>query len=311
MTAGFRKLKEPVTTGSMQKKIVIPSIQQVENVQAGFLFVSDDYHIKNWSFDFSGETKKSKGYNDCFCFTMVRNGKFLFDVFRTNYSMHTGHIIIEKADFEYGLRPASGICTIFNFTEGFYRQLLSDYNLQHSFFFSNKNLLSILVQSNPETEYLHHRIIQAAPAAGKLEMDNLVFELVNRVVQLITNTEPNTPLDGILLKFHLGTVEKAKAYMTENFYRDIALKDIAASANVSMFHFGRIFKQITQFTPHQYLTGIRLKHAELQLKNSSVPVKEICYSSGFSNAEYFSSAFKKKYCISPVEFRISNGRIRN
>jgi len=291
----------------MQKKIVIPLIQPVENIQAGFLFVSDDYHIKNWSFDFSNQTIKSKGYNDCFCFTMVRHGKFLFDVSKTMYSMHTGHIIIEKADFEFGLRPASGICSIFNFSEGFYKQLLCDYNLRHSFFFSNKNLLSVLVQSNPETEYLHYRILQAAPTAGKLEMDNLVFELVNRVVQLITNTEPNSPLDDILLKYHLGTVEKAKAYMTENFYRDIALKDIAASANVSMFHFGRIFKQITEFTPHQYLTGIRLKHAELLLKNSMAPVKEICYSSGFSNAEYFSSTFKKKYRISPVGFRLSNG----
>jgi AraC-like DNA-binding protein len=290
----------------MQKKIVIPQIEPVENIQAGFLFVSDDYHVKNWLFDFSNQRTKSTGYNDCFCFTMVRNGKFLFDVSKTMYNMHTGHIIIEKADFEFVLRPTSGTCTIFNFSEGFYRQLLSDYNLQHSFFFSNKNLLSVLVQSNPETEYLHYRILQVAQTAGKLEMDNLVFELVNKVVQLITNTEPTAPLDAILLKYHLGTVEKAKAYMTENFYRDIALKDIAASANVSMFHFGRIFKQVTDFTPHQYLTGIRLKHAELLLKNSTTQVKEIGYSSGFSNPEHFSSTFRKKYQVSPVEFRLRN-----
>jgi AraC family transcriptional regulator len=291
----------------MQKNIPVPLIHPVENVQAGFLFVSDDYHVKNWSFDFSGQTTKSKGYNDCFCFTMVRNGNFLFDVSKTMYSMHTGHIIVEKADFEFGLRPARGLCTIFNFSEGFYQQLLCDYHLEHSFFFSNKNLLSVLVQSNPETEYLHHLILRAAPTAGKLEMDNLVFELVNRVVQLITNTDVNIPLDDFLLKYHLSTVEKAKAYMTENFYKDIALKDIAASANISMFHFGRIFKKITQFTPNQYLTGVRLKHAELLLKNSSAQVKEVCYSSGFSNAEYFSSTFKKKYRISPVEFRLKNG----
>lgn len=295
----------------MEKKLVIPHIHPVENVQAGFLYVSDDYHIKSWSFDFSLERVKSKGYNDCFCFTMVRSGRFLFDVSKTGYSMHTGHIIIEKADFEFGLRPASGNCTIFNFSENFYRHLVSDYNLQQSFFFSNRNLLSVLVQTNPEIEYLHYRILQLAQGAGKLEMDNLVFELVNKVVQLITSIEPDTPLDAAVLKYHLGTVEKAKVFMTENFYRDISLHDIAASANVSRFHFGRIFKQVTGFTPHQYLTGIRLKHAELLLKNSTSQVREIGYSSGFNNPEHFSSTFRKKYLVSPVEFRVAAGNPRN
>ena len=105
----------------MQAKIVIPQIQPVNNVQAGFLFVSDEYQVKNWAFDFSNQRIKSKGYNDCFCFTMVRNGQFLFDVSKSMYSMHTGHIIVEKANFEFGLRPATGTCTIFNFSENFYR----------------------------------------------------------------------------------------------------------------------------------------------------------------------------------------------
>jgi two-component system response regulator YesN len=120
--------------------------------------------------------------------------------------------------------------------------------------------------------------------------------------------DANSLPSEIVPKLYGGRVEKAKAYMTENFHKDVTVEDIAASAHLSKFHFGRIFKQITQLTPHQYLTGLRLKHAAQLLRNSKAQIKEIGYSSGYNNAEYFSSAFKKKYRVSPVEFRMKHRR---
>lgn len=293
----------------MDKKVLLPPIPTVENVDAGFLFISDDYEVKRWAFDFSKACRNSTGFNDCFCFTMVREGNFLFDVAPRKNDMHTGHIIVEKANIEYSLRPSSGCCTIFNFSDGFYRGLVEDYNLHHSFFFSNRNLVSLVMQTVPEIEYLHYVIVKRASKAGRLEMDNLVFELVKQIVFLITNAEAEVPLNSVLLKFHLGAVEKAKIFINEHFSNDISLKDIAQNAHTSVFHFSRIFKQATGLAPHRYLTAIRLKHAELLLKNTQLPVKDVGYSSGFLNADYFSYAFKRKYCISPAAFKAGKNRL--
>lgn len=287
----------------MDKKVLLPPVQNVDNVDAGLLFVSDDYEVKRWAFDFSQEGRSSTGFNDCFCFTMVREGNFLFDVSPRKNDMHTGHIIIEKANIEYNLRPSSGSCTIFNFSDSFYRELVDDCNLHHSFFFPNSNLVSLVIQTVPEIEYMHHLIVRRAANAGKLEMDNLVFGLVRQLVSLVTDAGPDAPLHSALLKFHLCAVEKAKLFMNEHFSNDLSLKEIAQNAHTSVFHFSRIFKQVTGVAPHQYLTSIRLKHAELLLRNTQLPVKEVGYSSGFLNADYFSYAFKRKYCVSPAAFK--------
>ncbi|MEJ7625515.1 MAG: AraC family transcriptional regulator [Ferruginibacter sp.] len=281
---------------------LLDTIPLVDNVIANYLFKSDYYHIKNWSFDFNGDRQTSDGYNDCFCIVIVKKGNFLFDMARKSHDMHTGHIVIEKPGFEYRLRPASGECTIFNFTKDFYDELIKNSGLERSFFFSNPDMLSVILNTTPGTDYLHHRILKILQSAGKMEMDNLVLDLVNIIVASITNTSRDD-IEHSLRINHLVTVEKAKEYMNENFSRDISIQEISCYSCVSPFHFSRIFKKFTSFSPYQYLLNTRLKHSELLLKNSAMPVADVSFSSGFNSAGHFSTAFKQKYKVNPTQYR--------
>jgi AraC-like DNA-binding protein len=83
----------------------------------------------------------------------------------------------------------------------------------------------------------------------------------------------------------------------------MSLMEIAEHCHVSAFHFSRIFKMFTACSPHQFLLTVRLKHAELLLKNTALPVMEIAFSSGFNSIEYFTAAFKNKYGYPPARFR--------
>jgi AraC family transcriptional regulator len=294
---------QPDIVNFMANQIVNNKITKGENVISDYLFQSDFYQIKNWAFDFKGDTNTSKGYNDCLCVVIVKKGNFLFDLSKQSYDMHTGHIIIDKPDYEYRLRPATGECSIFNFTNDFYKQFIDDFNLKYSFFFSNPNILSLLLKTTPETEYLHYQILKNARAAGKLEMDNLVLELLKHIVASITNSPLEDELSEAMKKYHLVTVERAKEYMQGYFATDISLYEIANYSLVSPFHFSRIFKKFTSFSPHQYLQNVRLKHSEMLLKNSSMPVSEISSLSGFNSADYFATVFKQKYKMSPTQYR--------
>lgn len=287
----------------MANSISKNKITKVQNVIADYLFRSDFYEIKNWSFNFKDDTNTSKGYNDCLCVVIVKRGNFLFDLSKESYDIHTGHIIIDKPDYEYSLRPATGECSIFNFTDDFYKQFIDDFNLKHSFFFSNPNILSLLLKTTPETEYLHFQIFKNAKATGKLEMDNMVLELLKHIVASITNSQLEDEPNEAMKRFHLSTVERAKEYIHENFSADISLYEIASYSLVSPFHFSRIFKKFTSFSPHQYLHNVRLKHSEMLLKNSTLPVAEISIAAGFNSADYFATAFKQKYKTNPTKYR--------
>lgn len=276
---------------------------KVKSVVSGVLYTSDFYEVKNWEYDFKQDDKASEGYNDCLCVVYVKRGNFLFDLSKESYDSHSGHILIDKPNYEYRLRPSAGECSIFNFTFNFYRQLVEDCNLKYSFFFSNANILSLMLKAAPETEYLHHQIMKKVGHAGKLEMDNLVLELLRNIVATLTNEIPEEGLNASMRCYHLRTIEQAKEYINENFASDISLYELARHCCVSPFHFSRIFKKFTAYTPHQYLLNIRLKHGEMLLKNSASLVSDISFLSGFNSVEYFATAFKSRYMMSPSQFR--------
>jgi AraC-like DNA-binding protein len=284
-----------------RKKLDASSLK-AEKVVAHYLFQSDFYQIKSWAFDFEQEDQSSKGYNDCLCLVFVRNGNFRFNLSKEQYDLHTGHAIIDKPDYEYSLRPAKGQCSIFNFSREFYDASIEDLNLKYAFFFGNKQLLSLLIKTSPEIEYLHHLILTKAIAGSKLEIDHLVLELFQSVAAFITDSNAEA-LPPSLRRHHISTMEKAKEYINENFASDISLYEIARFACISPFHFSRVFKQFTSYSPHQYLLNIRLKHAEILLKNHNMSITDIAIASGFASAEYFATAFGRKYQMTPSQYR--------
>ena len=87
---------------------------------------------------------------------------------------------------------------------------------------------------------------------------------------------------------------RAQQYINDNFYKSITVDEIAEYANMSRYHFSRIFKKETGFSPHQYLINTRLKHARELLSSDSASLDTIAMTCGFSSTSHFISVFKKK-----------------
>lgn len=274
-----------------------------ESISSKYLFASDFYEIKKWAFDFKREGKLNQGFNDCFCLVFVKTGTLQIDIGSRSYAMHTGHLVVEKANYEYTLRPTVGECSIFNFTSSFYEQLKRDYALHTSFFFGNPNLLSLVVSSSPEIDYLHYQIMKKMGTAGRLEMDSLVLKLVEQLLKTMTDKPLTEEVPASLRKNHISTIEEAKHYLHDNFTSDISLQTLAEHCHISPFHFCRTFKKFTTYSPHQYLLNVRLKHAEMLLRNTSHPVMDICFSSGFNSMEHFATMFRQRYLVNPTRYR--------
>ena len=98
-------------------------------------------------------------------------------------------------------------------------------------------------------------------------------------------------------------VESVASYIKDNYNTDISLSAMAHEHFVSPEHLSRTFKRETGFGFNEFITLVRLQHAESMLKDrGNKSISEIAYCCGFNDSNYFSNKFKKMYGVSPLAF---------
>ena len=95
----------------------------------------------------------------------------------------------------------------------------------------------------------------------------------------------------------------ARDFMRHAYQRPISLPDISAQANLSPYHFQRVYKRTFQETPHEFLTRLRIERAKTLLARGSHNVTEACFEVGFSSLGSFSTLFAHRVGLSPSEYR--------
>ena len=95
----------------------------------------------------------------------------------------------------------------------------------------------------------------------------------------------------------------AAHYINEHFRQQISSADIAASAGFSPNYLSRKFREAAGIGLHEYLVFVRLRSAALELVSTDMSVTEIATHCGFSDGNYFKDAFKRKYGVSPRDYR--------
>jgi AraC-like DNA-binding protein len=95
----------------------------------------------------------------------------------------------------------------------------------------------------------------------------------------------------------------ARDFMRHAYQRPIKLPDVSAQANLSPYHFLRVYKQTFQETPHEFLTRLRIEKAKTLLARGSHNVTEACFEVGFSSLGSFSALFAHRVGLSPSEYR--------
>jgi AraC family transcriptional regulator len=84
---------------------------------------------------------------------------------------------------------------------------------------------------------------------------------------------------------------------------DLSLDRLADRASLSPYHFQRVFQSVVGESPKQYTLRLRLERAAFQLKIRQATILEIALAAGFRSHETFSRAFRRRFDMSPKEFR--------
>jgi len=98
-------------------------------------------------------------------------------------------------------------------------------------------------------------------------------------------------------------VQRAKDYIKENYAGDITLEDLAAYVSLDKYYLVKQFKKTMGCTPRDYLINVRLQHSKKLLEETDMPISQIAYETGFSDASHFSNTFYKREGMTPKEHR--------
>lgn len=99
-------------------------------------------------------------------------------------------------------------------------------------------------------------------------------------------------------------IEKSVDYIKYNYHiSDMKISEVAEMSNMSEKHFRRLFCELYNKTPHEFLRDFRLDKAKVLLLNTSKQISDIATQCGFSDVYSFSHCFKNKFSNSPKAYR--------
>ena len=94
-------------------------------------------------------------------------------------------------------------------------------------------------------------------------------------------------------------------YIDENYMNNITIDELAETVNLSKHYFMRFFKKYMGMTCIEYINDYRLNIASNLLLTTRVQITEVAASIGITNLSYFNRIFKKKFHMTPKEYRYS------
>lgn len=131
--------------------------------------------------------------------------------------------------------------------------------------------------------------------------DEIVLSaLVGVLAQVYRSNKENFTLSDANFK---SAVYEIQNYIDQNFTSDIKILELSQMFYINKYYLSHIFKELTGYSPKQYLTLNRLTLGKSLLINTDLSVAEIAVKTGFADSNSFIRLFKKEIGVSPNKFR--------
>ncbi len=92
-------------------------------------------------------------------------------------------------------------------------------------------------------------------------------------------------------------------YIQNNFQENLSLDSLSEYFAINKCYLSRKFKHTFGIGVNDYLTYIRMIHAEHLLCNTDYPITRVATECGYNDSNYFSTVFKEEKGITPYKFK--------
>lgn len=148
--------------------------------------------------------------------------------------------------------------------------------------------------------------LESNKIGSDLLIDSLKTTLAINLLRKYCTTKPKLASyqDGL----SKSKLRQVKEYIDEHLDRDLTIIELAETAQMSPYHFIRLFKKTTAQTPHQYILQQRIKKARYLLRHGKISISEIAARVGFCDQSHFTKYFKRIVGMTPRQYSITYKR---
>ena len=252
----------------------------------------------------AGYLMRSHHCHPYFELSYIEHGSCRFFVEDTMYDLHDGDFLLIPPQVFHYTRYLFGPCLrcgIYFRLEDFEGELLSFLPEGQEFLTrlrvfqapsaSRRELAGLIGRMAAEEECFDER----SPLMLKAQFQELLLLCSRVCIHLAENPASIHTTDRQVLQ--------AARFINEHFRQQITAGDIANAAGFSPNYLSRKFREAAGIGVHDYLVFIRLRNAAFELLTTDDSVTDIALRSGFSDSNYFKDVFKKKYGMTPREYR--------
>jgi len=161
-------------------------------------------------------------------------------------------------------------------------------------------------------------VLSRAAVEGGASLEQLTllnFNCINRLNDCVDREEVRQWILDALDQFmdnmlenrssmNVRLINKACAYITENFHKSISLEEVAHTVHLSPYYFSRIFKAEKGFNFVDFLTKVRIDKAKIMLQNPEQTVVRVAAEAGYQDASYFCRVFRQEVGVTPNQYRL-------
>lgn len=104
------------------------------------------------------------------------------------------------------------------------------------------------------------------------------------------------------------SLNRVLSHIEENLGEPLTLDGLARLANVSRFHFARLFRRSTGLSPMAYIERSRPQRAKNLIQSGTLSLTEIAALLGFADQSHFTRRFRRQYGYTPSAFARETGR---
>lgn len=98
-------------------------------------------------------------------------------------------------------------------------------------------------------------------------------------------------------------IDIALQYIQAHYAEELSLERVAAVVFLNPAYFSLLFKQKTGQGYKDYVTSLRLEQAKTLLTGSDLRIADIAERIGYNDVRHFTQMFRKKYDMTPTEYR--------
>lgn len=105
-------------------------------------------------------------------------------------------------------------------------------------------------------------------------------------------------------------VKRACEYLSEHFAENISLELLARLANLSPFHFSRVFREQFGMPPHAFQTQLRVLRAKTLLRQGWT-ISRVASETGFADQSHFTRHFKRLVVVTPGQYTQNSKNVQD